>query len=605
MSKRVLSLVVISSLLVLLAIVPYFNPVYAGVKELTFVHGWDPLHWHFNPFIPKSVIFDEGTVEDLAFFSKGLLMKEGKYFFVPWLAEGWEWRKVGSYEVLYIHLRENATWHDGKPFTSKDVWARYMIGKAFGWPIWTYVVKVETPDEHTVAVYCKYRTILAEYDLLYEYGRMDTPYHIFGKYAEMVAEGKVEEARKALLEFKPKKFVGTGPLKVVTVTPSEAILEKWEGYWKKDVLRRLPDRIRLIRFTGNEAVWGYYLVDKIDGGWYVLPPPVYDALRTRPWIYAIYVVGAPKYGTAPMEIPDCSGMGIYFNYIRNKWLLDIRVRKAIAYAIDRKKVAVAAYSTVFKPVEKPVSMLAPNLKAWILPEIWKKIPAYEYDPAKAEALLKKAGFTKKGGKWYTPDGKLFKLTLIAPAGYTDWASAMENVAAQLRAFGIEVEYRPIETSAFWGEWIIKPHKYAWDLATGWWGGFHPHAWRGFYIDWIKYFYKEVWPIYAGDAWKPILEKYFRKFEVPGMGTVDPEKIADKWLYELNVAKQKEYASALAYIVGNYLPILPLIEKYLSVYASATRVQWAPKDHWIWYNAPGRCAEMMFFQFWYGLAKVKN
>ena len=79
----------------------------------------------------------------------------------------------------------------------------------------------------------------------------------------------------------------------------------------------------------------------------------------------------------------------------------------------------------------------------------------------------------------------------------------------------------------------------------------------------------------------------------------------KSLSNVDPEKQKEYASILAYIVGEYLPILPLIEKHLSVYASSTRVDWAPKDHYIWFNAPGRCAEMMFFQFWVGLAKFKG
>ncbi len=602
MTRKIVALLGLVAVLILATAYPLAA---APAKELTFVHGWDPVAWHFNPFIPKRVVFDEGTVECLAFFYKGKLMLEGKMVFEPWLAESWEWKTEDGYPVFYIYLRKGVLWHDGKEFTSKDVWTKFVIGKAFGWPIWSYVVKVETPDKYTVKVVCKSRGILTEYDLLYEYGRMDAPYHIYGKYAEMVAEGKVEEARKALMDFKPKEFVGTGPFKVEKVTSSEAILVKFDKYWKKDVLERMPDRIRLIRFTSNEQVWAMYMADKVDGGWYVLPPPTYEELRTKPWVYALYVVGAPEKKSAPMEIPDCSGMGIYFNYIKNKWLRDVRVRKAIAYAIDRKKVAVAAYATVFKPVDKPTSMLMANEKAWIKPEIWEKIPAYEYDPTKAEALLKEAGFTKKGGKWYTPEGEVFKLVLIAPAGYTDWAAGMENVAAQLKAFGIEAEYRAVETSAFWGEWIVNPHKYDWDLATGWWGGFHPHPWRGFYVKWIEYFYKETWPLHVGDEWNKLRDELFRKFDVPGVGAVDPEKVLDEWAMTVDPEKQKEYASILAYIVGEYLPILPLIEKHLSVYASSTRVDWAPKDHYIWFNAPGRCAEMMFFQFWVGLAKFKG
>ena len=601
LKNKLLTLILIATLIAVTGLLFTYAYGQKAVTEITYVHGWDPVHWHTNwPGVPYGVGFDEGVVECLAWFSKGQLMLYGKMYFVPWLAESWEWKGTD----FIIHLRRGVTWTDGTPFTSKDVYCQYMIGKALGWPIWDFVTGIDTPDDYTVVVHCKTRTILAEYFLLYEYGRMTRPYHVYKDIVKLVEAGRLNEAKSKLYAFKPKTHYGTGPYKVVRMTASEAILEKRPDYWKKDILPNLPDRLRIVRFTGNEMVWAMYLADKIDAGWYVMPPSVYEAVRTKPWVYAIYIIGGVEKGTCPFIIPDCSGMAIYFNFIKNKYLLDVRVRKAIMYAIDRSKVP-KGYETVFKPVDKPTSVLGPNEKGWIKPEIWEKIPAYEYNPSKAEALLKEAGFTKKGGKWYTPEGKPFKLVLISPAGYTDWTTMFSHVADMLKAFGIEVEFRPIETSAFWGEWIQRPDKYDWDLATGWWGGFNPHPYLGFYRDWIRYFYKEVWPVRAGDAWKSICNKYFRAFEVPGYGKVDPEKIWDEWASTFDVAKQKEFASILAYIVGNYLPIAPLVEKYLTVYASSTRVTWAPKDHWIWYNAPGRCAEMFFFQFFLGLAKVKK
>ena len=38
---------------------------------------------------------------------------------VPDLATGWSWNEEGT--ELTLPLREGVTWHDGKPFTAKDV----------------------------------------------------------------------------------------------------------------------------------------------------------------------------------------------------------------------------------------------------------------------------------------------------------------------------------------------------------------------------------------------------------------------------------------------------------------------------------------------------
>jgi len=69
-----------------------------------------------------------------------------------------------------------------------------------------------------------------------------------------------------------------------------------------------------------------------------------------------------------------------------------------------------------------------------------KIPAYSYDPAKAKALLAKAGY---------PDGKGLDLVLNAPVGrYNKDKEIAEALAGQLSALGVKVETKEQEWTTY-------------------------------------------------------------------------------------------------------------------------------------------------------------
>ena len=73
-----------------------------------------------------------------------------------------------------------------------------------------------------------------------------------------------------------------------------------------------------------------------------------------------------------------------------------------------------------------------------------KLNTYDYDPAKAEELMTKAGY-KKGadGVWAGPNGPL-EFELTAPAEFADWSAAAENLATQLTDFGIKTTFRGVQ-----------------------------------------------------------------------------------------------------------------------------------------------------------------
>jgi peptide/nickel transport system substrate-binding protein len=113
---------------------------------------------------------------------------------------------------------------------------------------------------------------------------------------------------------------------------------------------------------------------------------------------------------------------------------NLKVRQAIAYAIDRQSIIDGAMFGMGTPIG---SHFAPHHPAYV--DLTGMFP---HDPAKARALLAEAGFA---------DG--IKATIkLPPPSYARRGG--EIVAAQLREVGIDLEIQNVE----WAEWIAKAFK---------------------------------------------------------------------------------------------------------------------------------------------------
>src|SRR5690242_1814359 len=99
------------------------------------------LRLYHNDTPASASLLEEATISTIAPFSavfNNLVMydqtkpHESTDTIVPDLAESWSWDSTNT--KLTFKLRQGVTWHDGKPFTSKDVqctW-RMLIGKSEG-----------------------------------------------------------------------------------------------------------------------------------------------------------------------------------------------------------------------------------------------------------------------------------------------------------------------------------------------------------------------------------------------------------------------------------------------------------------------------------------
>ncbi len=322
----------------------------------------------------------------------------------PRLATSWE----GSDDGLSVtfKLREGVTWHDGKPFTAADVaFSALNVWKPLqnlGRVVFKDLASVDTPDDHTAVFRFSKPTPFQLIRNALPPLTAVLPKHIF-------ENGKIEEnpANNAP--------VGTGPFKFAEHKPGEYYrLEKNAAYWGKDqpnldeiVFRVLPDRaaaagaleaeeIHLAAFSAVPLA-DLDRISKVDG--IEVVSRGYEALTYQ--------------------------LVVEINH-RRKELADLKVRQAIAHAIDKAFVVNTIFLGHAVPSTGPVPV---NSKEFYSSDV----PGYAFDVEKANALLDEAGY-KRGA-----DGNRFTLKLLPAPYFNETKQFGDYLRQALAAVGIDAQ----------------------------------------------------------------------------------------------------------------------------------------------------------------------
>lgn len=334
---------------------------------------------------------------------------------IPELAERWSWQD--NYRNLVFFLRKNVKWHDGQPFTSKDVKHTFdMVREAKDAPAkmrlsprkdwYANVEAIEAPEPHTVV----FRLKRPQPSLLM-----------------MLASGysPVYPAHVPIADLR-QKCVGTGPFKLKSYARGQTIeLERNPDYF-------IPGRPYLdgIRYTiiGERGT----RIAALQAGRLDAFMPL-DMTKT---IAETVKKNAPSIVIA--EVGQNGSDNVVLNHKRPPFD-NAQVRQAINYAIDRRGFvqgvrqngAVAGGALMPKPYG-----------AWgLLDADLKKLPGYgapARDKAEAKRLLAAAGFG--------PDKPLkTEIVTRSTAIYMDNAS---YVVDQLKQAGIEAVLKQLDTAAW-------------------------------------------------------------------------------------------------------------------------------------------------------------
>jgi peptide/nickel transport system substrate-binding protein len=325
----------------------------------------------------------------------------------PLLAESWTMDPDGK--SYTFKLRKGVKFHDGEAFDASDVKFSFERAKddkstnKAKKAVFDNIRRVDTPDAHTVILTLDN----ADPNFLFRMGE-NTAVILDPKSAPSTAT----------------KPVGTGPFlfdewrKGTSVT-----LKKWPGF--RDAGKIKLERVTFRFINDPAARVAALLAGDIDG------VPRLDAPQ------AVKQLKADKRFT--VEQGATAGKGILAINNKKKPFDDVRVRRAIAHAIDRK----AFIDGVLEGLGQPIgSHFAPTDAGYV--DLTGMAP---YDPAKATALLKEAGVT-------TP----LNVTLtLPPPQYA--RKGGEVIAAQLAKVGIVAKIENVE----WAQWLGGAFKGNFDL----------------------------------------------------------------------------------------------------------------------------------------------
>jgi peptide/nickel transport system substrate-binding protein len=132
----------------------------------------------------------------------------------------------------------------------------------------------------------------------------------------------------------------------------------------------------------------------------------------------------------------------YLGYnLKNKLFADKRVRQALTYAIDRRRIIESRYLGEGEVISGPFPPASPLNN----PDV-KPLPA---DTAAAKRLLREAGWRETGEGWIFPDGTKLTFTLTLEAEQNDdaWRTA-QAIIDYWKSIGIPVETQKVVRSTW-------------------------------------------------------------------------------------------------------------------------------------------------------------
>jgi len=320
---------------------------------------------------------------------------------VPRLALSWKSINAHTWE---FKLRQGVKFHDGTEMTAKDVkasveWHSRKGAASAGF--WPEPIVGEVVDKYTVR-------------LTVPNAEAGSIIYVFVGFPPIIPANDVAHP-----ELMAKRLMGTGPWVFDEYKNETVYMHANKDYWQG-----APKVDKFIwKYAGDsDARLNALLTGEVD---------IIDRVESEQIPIIEKDPGAEIYATKTIE-------HIYLHFRNNKapWKDNPTLRRAVAYAIDRKGIVdhIMQGSGGF-----PDGFLSPKQFGWLGASEYN----FSYDPAKAKKLLAEAGY---------PNGKgLPELRLLTPVGfYPKTKEYGEYIVQTLQAVGVPVKLVPLETAA-WAE----------------------------------------------------------------------------------------------------------------------------------------------------------
>lgn len=400
---------------------------------------------NLNPLLASNTT--DAMIDGLIF--DPLVAANAKGDFVPILAAEVPTQENGGISkdglTVTYHLRKGIMWSDGVPLTSKDVkfsWQAMMnpnnnVVSRHGFD---EIKSIDTPDDTTVILHLKekFAPIVAAF-----FGPSDSPTNVAP--AHLLAQ--YPNINQIPFNNEP---IGSGPYKLaewvkgdhITLVPND------KYFLGKPRLKRIEIRI----IPDENTTLNLLRTHDID--WMFEPSySTYPALQTIRDIDVRY-----------NNINGYEGMQLN---LQHPPLNDLQVRRAIAYAIDKKRLL---HTLTFGQE----TLATEDLPDWI----WAYNPhvrVYPHDPAKARQLLEADGWAPGKDGIMRKNGQPLSLLMVTNNSNVTRRKATLLIQSMLRQAGIAVQIKYFDGATLFAPaplGILQSGKF--DLGiSGWFSGVDP------------------------------------------------------------------------------------------------------------------------------------
>jgi len=380
-----------------------------------------------------------------------------------------------DFTEMTVKLRQGIYWSDGVPFSADDVVytvQTHLKNNGLRWsaPIQVNVAAIDSPNPYTVVFKLKKPNSRFHALFTVRWNAMwIMPKHVFEKAAD---PGKFDFNPPVVLgaytlhSFDPNgkwfiwhrradwqrttigRFGQPGPTYVAYIDP---------GPPDKRVIAQMNHDLDIIHDTSPEGMFTLAKQSKTSHGWfsgfpYAHPDPTLPAVifndqlevfknRDVRWALALLIdikaVSMASYrGAATISaigVPPTGTTPTYYHEPLEAWLRDFEIDTGTRKFKPYDPGTGAAIAAMLRPSmgdqipTDPAKIAAAFGRGW-----WK------HDTQAATELLQKAGFSKRGDAWYTPDGKAFVIHVTVEGdGRPVMTRAGSMIAQEWRQFGID------------------------------------------------------------------------------------------------------------------------------------------------------------------------
>jgi peptide/nickel transport system substrate-binding protein len=339
------------------------------------------------------------------------------------------WTLSSDGKTYTFEINAKANWTDGKPVVGDDVltgikaiakskktprkpnyadvegFKDYSDGKTDS----ISGVKVDSSNPKKVSITLTKVSCPALLDISNYYV---LPAHVYGKYVTATSKDEIDTAPE---NSKPE--VTNGPFKFKEWRQGDQVIltRNDDFYLGKPLLDEY-----VVKVVADQTILAQQLKTGELNFANVLPKDLADIERQEHLKVVKYIAPGYSYIGWRQQSPSAP------------FLSDKRIRQALAYGLNMDEVIKSVlFGEGFKQVQHFLSV------SWAYPQSGMNM--YDYDPAKAENLIKDAGYSKGSDGIYQKDGKKISFSIVTNADNPNRVALMQVAAEQYKKIGVDAK----------------------------------------------------------------------------------------------------------------------------------------------------------------------